>query len=94
MKPSSDINVLNPEVEQPKVKLICLDLSRFSQTTQFALCCIAVFAFYILYGYMQELIFTLEGFKPFGWYLTLVQFGYYILFSLIQNYATHITRRK
>ena len=29
-------------------------------------------------------MFKLEGFKPFGWYLTLVQFAFYGLFGLIQ----------
>ena len=36
-------------------------------------------SFFIL---LQELIFRLEGFKPFGWYLTLVQFAFYTFFGL------------
>ena len=31
----------------------------------------------------QELIFKLEGFKPFGWYLTLVQFACYTVIGVI-----------
>ncbi|CAB3365111.1 Hypothetical predicted protein [Cloeon dipterum] len=33
---------------------------------------------------MQELLFTLDGFKPMGWYLTLVQFAYYSLFGWLE----------
>ncbi|KAB7505381.1 Adenosine 3'-phospho 5'-phosphosulfate transporter 2 [Armadillidium nasatum] len=33
---------------------------------------------------MLELIFTLEGMTPYGWYLTLVQFGFYSLFAFFQ----------
>ncbi|XP_046395934.1 adenosine 3'-phospho 5'-phosphosulfate transporter 2 [Ischnura elegans] len=67
--------------EKTEVKLLCYDISGYGSTTQFFLCCFAVFVFYLLYGYLQELIFTLDGFKPFGWYLTLVQFAYYTAFG-------------
>ncbi|KAF5280583.1 hypothetical protein FQR65_LT00336 [Abscondita terminalis] len=71
--------------EKPKIQILCLDISNLQQNTQFLLCSVAVFIFFILYGYMQELIFTLEGFKPFGWYLTLVQFAYYSIFGIIEK---------
>jgi len=32
----------------------------------------------------QELIFTVEGFKPYGWYLTLVQFALYTSFGVME----------
>jgi len=32
----------------------------------------------------QELIFRLEGFKPFGWYLTLIQFACYVVFGVTE----------
>ena len=32
----------------------------------------------------QELIFKLEGFKPFGWYLTLVQFACYTVIGVVE----------
>ncbi|KAJ9601595.1 hypothetical protein L9F63_000249, partial [Diploptera punctata] len=40
-----------------------------------------------------ELIFTLDGFKPFGWYLTLVQFGYYSIFGYIEVNMKNVSRR-
>lgn len=67
-----------------EIKIVCFDISRFSSTVQFFLLTAAVFVFYLIYAYMQELIFKLEGFKPFGWYLTLVQFACYTTFGLTE----------
>ncbi|KAK4876842.1 hypothetical protein RN001_009348 [Aquatica leii] len=73
------------ETDKIKIQILCLDISNLQQNTQFILCTITIFIFFILYGYMQELIFTLDGFKPFGWYLTLVQFAYYTMFGVIEK---------
>nr|CAD7395381.1 unnamed protein product [Timema cristinae] len=45
-------------------------------------------------GLERELIFTLEGFKPFGWYLTLVQFAYYSVFGYVEMTLRRISGRK
>lgn len=50
-----------------------------------------VFAIYLIYGYIQELIFTLKGIS--AWYLTLVQFFYYTIFGLISNWKRLNSRR-
>ncbi|GLV40726.1 PAPS transporter 2 [Carabus blaptoides fortunei] len=84
----------NGQSERPSIKILCFDITSFSQTTQFLICCCVVFVFFLLYGYMQELIFTLDGFQPYGWYLTLVQFGYYTIFGLIEKYINNVTSRK
>lgn len=68
-----------------EIKVLCIDLTYYNATTQFLLCCAGVFFFYLLYGYMQELIFTLDGFKPFGWFLTLIQFAYYTFFGFFER---------
>ncbi|XP_060658378.1 adenosine 3'-phospho 5'-phosphosulfate transporter 2 [Drosophila nasuta] len=68
-----------------EMRILCFDLSYYNRTSQFLLSCAGVFILYILYGYLQELIFTVEGFKPYGWFLTLVQFGYYIGFGLVER---------
>ncbi|KAH8298622.1 hypothetical protein KR018_002820 [Drosophila ironensis] len=73
------------ESSPPELRILCFDLTHYSRTTQFLLSCAGVFVLYILYGYLQELIFTVEGFKPYGWFLTLVQFGYYIGFGLVER---------
>lgn len=86
--------LLNPEPEKPKNSILCLDISNFSKTIQFFLCCIAVFFFFLLYGYIQELIFTIDGFQPYGWFLTLVQFGFYSVFGLVETQIRNVSSRK
>lgn len=82
------------ETEKSKVQILCVDISNYSQTAQFFICSFAVFIFFLLYGYMQELIFTLEGFQPYGWYLTLVQFAYYTVFGMIEKCIRNISTRR
>lgn len=80
--------------ESPKdeIHVICFDLTNYSDKTQFLICCAGVFVLYILYGFLQELIFTLDGFKPYGWYLTLIQFGYYALFGYFERRIEYSSR--
>ncbi|KAH8418217.1 hypothetical protein KR222_001066, partial [Zaprionus bogoriensis] len=68
-----------------EMRILCFDLSYYNRTSQFLLSCAGVFILYIIYGYLQELIFTVEGFRPYGWFLTLVQFAYYIGFGLVER---------
>ncbi|KAF2900765.1 hypothetical protein ILUMI_05418 [Ignelater luminosus] len=82
------------ETEKSKVQILWVDISSYNQTAQFFICSFAVFIFFLLYGYMQELIFTLEGFQPFGWYLTLVQFAYYTVFGMIEKFIRNISTRR
>ncbi|VDM72279.1 unnamed protein product, partial [Strongylus vulgaris] len=56
---------------------------------QFTLLSIAIFVFYVGYGYMQELIFKLPGMKPFGMYLTLVQFIIYSICGWAEGSMYH-----
>lgn len=70
--------------EDLEFKILCIDLRTLPGYVQFLLCCGAVFVFYLAYGYCQELIFTVEGFKPFGWYLTLMQFAFYSVFGVVE----------
>ncbi|CAH0547767.1 unnamed protein product [Brassicogethes aeneus] len=77
--------VLDPEPDKPKITILCLDITSFSQTSQFFISSLAVFVFFLLYGYMQELIFTIDGFQPYGWFLTCLQFGLYSIFGFIET---------
>lgn len=72
-----------PAAKEPK--LFGIAVHRWSKTTQFFFCVAGIFFFYLIYGYMQELIFRLKGFKPFGWYLTLIQFACYTVFGTIDS---------
>ncbi|XP_054290442.1 adenosine 3'-phospho 5'-phosphosulfate transporter 2-like [Macrosteles quadrilineatus] len=75
------------------IRVLYYDISKYSSTNQFFICCAGVFAFYLIYGYLQELIFTLEGFKPYGWYLTLVQFAFYTIFGFAESNLNGDTTR-
>lgn len=76
---------INGNGDPPEVRIFCLDLTHYNKTTNFLICCAGIFGFYLVYGYLQELIFTLDGFKPFGWYLTLIQFIYYVIFAIFER---------
>ncbi|KAI0207237.1 Adenosine 3'-phospho 5'-phosphosulfate transporter 2 [Lamellibrachia satsuma] len=78
----------------PPVMVLGVDLGGLPRSAQFLVCCCGVFFFYLIYGYIQELIFKLEGFKPFGWYLTLVQFAFYTLFGVVELNMKAGTERK
>lgn len=84
---------VKPKTE-PELTLLWCDISKYSKTTQFLFCCTGVFVFYLIYGYLLELIFTLEGLKPYGWYLTLMQFGYYAIFGWIEKFVCQINERR
>ena len=60
------------------------DISTLPQHAQFTFSVAGVFFCYLLYGYLQEFLFKLDGFKPYGWYLTFVQFGCYTIFGTIE----------
>lgn len=39
--------------KESEINIVGIDISDYSQTSQFLLCSAAVFFFYLLYGYMQ-----------------------------------------
>ncbi len=43
---------------------------------------------------VQEWIFSVEGFKPFGWYLTMIQFACYSLFGFTERRLRNEGRRR
>uniref|UniRef100_A0A8C6TE04 Adenosine 3'-phospho 5'-phosphosulfate transporter 2 n=1 Tax=Neogobius melanostomus TaxID=47308 RepID=A0A8C6TE04_9GOBI len=93
--PSSTEQVMSPHIKSvEELRVLGINLSNFSAPTQFLICVAGVFLFYLIYGYLQELIFSVEGFKPFGWYLTLIQFGFYSTFGLIELQLTQDKRRR
>lgn len=73
----------NNEKPTSNLKVLCFAFNHLSPKSEFLLCCALVFLFYLIYGYLAELIFTLEGIS--GWYITLVQFLLYATFGLFEN---------
>uniref|UniRef100_H0YVX3 Adenosine 3'-phospho 5'-phosphosulfate transporter 2 n=1 Tax=Taeniopygia guttata TaxID=59729 RepID=H0YVX3_TAEGU len=91
----SKSQVMSPHIKSvDDIVVLGMNLSKFSKPAQFFICVSGVFMFYLIYGYLQELIFSVEGFKPFGWYLTLVQFGFYSIFGLIELQLIQDKRRR
>lgn len=91
----SKTQAMSPHIKSVEdVVVLGVNLSKFSKLTQFLICVAGVFVFYLIYGYLQELIFSVEGFKPYGWYLTLVQFAFYSVFGLIELQLTQDRRRR
>eukprot|EP00112_Aurelia_sp_Birch-Aquarium-sp1_P001165 Seg1120.5 transcript_id=Seg1120.5/GoldUCD/mRNA.D3Y31 product="Adenosine 3'-phospho 5'-phosphosulfate transporter 2" protein_id=Seg1120.5/GoldUCD/D3Y31 len=77
--------VMNKNSNKGKFVALGIDLTSLPDAAKFMICCSGVFFFYLIYGYMQELIFRLPGFKPYGWYLTLVQFGCCSVFGMAER---------
>ncbi|XP_061614388.1 adenosine 3'-phospho 5'-phosphosulfate transporter 2 isoform X4 [Phyllopteryx taeniolatus] len=91
----SSTEAMSPHIKSvEELRVLGISLSNFSGPTQFFICVAGVFLFYLIYGYLQELIFSVEGFKPFAWYLTLVQFGLYSVFGLVELQFTQDKRRR
>ncbi|KAE8597884.1 hypothetical protein XENTR_v10016638 [Xenopus tropicalis] len=91
----SKSDTMSPHIKSvDDIRVLGINLSQFQKSVQFFICVTGVFVFYLIYGYLQELIFSVEGFKPFGWYLTLVQFGYYSAFGLVELQLTQDKRRR
>ena len=76
------------------IHFCCLNLAIFPRSAQFTLLVIITFVFFLIYGYLQELLFKLPGFNEYSWYLTLVQFFLYSVFALVEAFIRNdLTRR-
>ncbi|GMS90852.1 hypothetical protein PENTCL1PPCAC_13027, partial [Pristionchus entomophagus] len=84
--------VKDPPPEQ--IHLVGFNITHLPKWLQFILLCLAIFIFYVGYGYMQELMFLLPGMRPFGWYLTLLQFVIYSTCGYLEGAMYHDTERK
>ncbi|KAG1698309.1 Adenosine 3'-phospho 5'-phosphosulfate transporter 2 [Nymphon striatum] len=71
--------------DNQSIKILFLDLTNFSKSQQFIFCGLGIFICYIPYGYLQEIMFKLDGFKYHGWYLTLYQFFLNAIFAFTER---------
>lgn len=76
------------------IDILCFDISRLSRTWQFLILTFTTFTFYLLYGYIQELLYKLPRFGDYAWYLTLVQFFFYTCFGSIEMHIRNDLKRK
>ncbi|VDN81810.1 unnamed protein product [Brugia pahangi] len=66
-----------------------------SKRLQFIILCCAVFIFYIIYGFLQELMFKVDGMELYGWHLTLIQFLIYSIMAQLESiYCAVINERR
>jgi len=100
-KPQSEIVTVPPNTD---LYVLGIPLHKTSPLFQLIFSVTGVMVFYLLYGYVQvkviyivfykcfdttqEWIFHIDGFKPYGWYLTLVQFGCYSIFGVCEMWLT------
>uniref|UniRef100_A0A0N4Z2A1 Adenosine 3'-phospho 5'-phosphosulfate transporter 2 n=1 Tax=Parastrongyloides trichosuri TaxID=131310 RepID=A0A0N4Z2A1_PARTI len=68
-----------------RVKFIGIDMTYWPYSLQFTILCGGVFFFYLIYGYVQEYMFKLDGMQSLGWYITLIQFFVYSIFAGIER---------
>lgn len=76
------------------INLFGIDITTFSKSIQFLILTSLTFIFFLVYGYLQELLFQLPGFAKYTWYLTLVQFFFYSCFATIESLLRKDFNRK
>uniref|UniRef100_A0A0N5BWK5 Adenosine 3'-phospho 5'-phosphosulfate transporter 2 n=1 Tax=Strongyloides papillosus TaxID=174720 RepID=A0A0N5BWK5_STREA len=68
-----------------QVMFIGINMTYWPTYLQFVVLCGGVMFFYLIYAYVQEYMFKIEGMKSLGWYITLIQFFFYSMFSYIER---------
>ena len=72
-----------------RVLVLGIDISRFTRTVQFILCASGVFAFTLVYGYLQELISIQLFNRQMGLFIAFFQFFGYSVWSTILRVFVH-----
>uniref|UniRef100_A0A2K6WGR0 Adenosine 3'-phospho 5'-phosphosulfate transporter 2 n=1 Tax=Onchocerca volvulus TaxID=6282 RepID=A0A2K6WGR0_ONCVO len=88
--PDTEAKVPNAE----QITLLGIDIIFRSKKLQFIVLCCAVFVFYITYGFIQELIFKMDGMKSYGWHLTLIQFLICSIMASLENFCCAMINRQ
>ncbi|KRX60591.1 Adenosine 3'-phospho 5'-phosphosulfate transporter 2 [Trichinella sp. T9] len=76
-----------------ELRLFNVDIGFLSREFQFILCASAVFLLYVIYGILQEKMFTVDGFRTLGFYLTTVQFFIMAIFGIVERNCSSKRRR-
>lgn len=66
---------------EPQVHLFGRDLSEYSPDVQFSICCVGVFTFNVLYGFLQELLSVHIAGRKFAIFLAVCQFAGYAFWA-------------
>lgn len=88
-------NSNNPTIRSTEpISFLFIKIDSCSTTSQFYILTAGIIVFYLLYGFFQELIFRLQGFHAHGWYLTLIQFGFYTIFGKLEWWLRKIDKKR
>ncbi|KRZ27437.1 Adenosine 3'-phospho 5'-phosphosulfate transporter 2 [Trichinella pseudospiralis] len=79
--------------QRKELRLFNVEIGCLSREFQFILCASAVFLLYLIYGILQEKMFTVDGFKTLGFYLTTVQFFIMAVFGIVERNCLSKRRR-
>jgi adenosine 3'-phospho 5'-phosphosulfate transporter B3 len=80
--------------EHKKIDFLCFDLGKLSRPWLFVVLTSLTFVFYVVYGYLLELLFKTPGFGEFAWFFCFLQFFLYALFGLIELTLRNELQRK
>ncbi|TKR64026.1 hypothetical protein L596_024623 [Steinernema carpocapsae] len=94
MLPFQKKDVDDANATTPPIHLLGVNITKWKPWQQFVVLSSAVFVLYVGYGYCQELIFKLDGMKPFGAYLTLIQFWIYSILAYVERQFSHESGRR
>ena len=78
---SGKSNAARGRFGEPQVHLFGRDLSEYSPDVQFVLCCVGVFTFNVLYGFLQELLSVHIAGRKFALFLAVCQFAGYAFWA-------------
>ncbi|VBB28373.1 unnamed protein product [Acanthocheilonema viteae] len=91
---TKDIPQKESVVQNAEVTLLGINITFRSKRVQFIVLCCAVFVFYVTYGFVQELIFKVDGMESYGWHLTLIQFLIYSITALLESFYYAVINRR
>lgn len=77
-----------------RVDFFCFNLAVLDRKSLFIALTLITLVFFLLYGYLLELVFRLPGFEEFSWFFTLIQFSLYSVFALGESVLRNDTHRK
>ncbi|KAJ8716274.1 hypothetical protein PYW08_013559 [Mythimna loreyi] len=83
-----------PRAEPTEINILCLNITPYSELTQFLCCSAFVFICYLAYGYFLELLFSNAELKPVSFYITLVQFLITTVLSYLESLIRNPIKRK
>ncbi|VDP93115.1 unnamed protein product [Echinostoma caproni] len=90
MTEQTDSTMRESSRPEPDVLLCGFNLSNLSRDARFAVCVVGIFVAYLLYGALQEAIFTASKMQSYSTFLTLYQFLIYVILISLTEFVPSI----